>query len=276
MSDNRSDWNSFARANASQLWRQQSAYMGKHVTETIVNEAAVHAGERVLDVACGTGEPAISLATLLRDSGTVVGADISTEPLKIAADRASTRGLTNTEFLQADIHNLPFADAEFDCVTSRFGVMFFADLPRALTEIHRVLKPGGRIALLAWGPMEQPYFQTTIGRLQELVPGAELPASGRAMFKFGDPNVLATAAAAAGFTSINARLQTVPWTWPGTSADVWAYFREVTAPFKALFHAVPESRCEEIDNAVCQAISRYESNEQVEFTATITLLSARK
>src|SRR5512142_3398171 len=91
MSEDRSDWNSFARANASQQWRQQSAAMGRHATDSIVNEAAVRPGERVLDIACGTGEPAISLASLLRDSGSVVGADISTEPLKIAAERAATR-----------------------------------------------------------------------------------------------------------------------------------------------------------------------------------------
>lgn len=276
MSENRSDWNSFARANASQLWRQKSAAMGRHATEAIVKEAAVRPGERVLDVACGTGEPAISLASLLRDTGSVVGADISTEPLKIAAERAASRGLTNTAFVQADIHRLPFADAEFDCVTSRLGVMFFADLTRALAEIHRVLKPGGRIALLAWGPMEQPYFETTIGTLFRLLPGSQLPASGLAMFKFGDPKVLADAAAHAGFTKINARLDTVPWTWPGTADDVWAYFQEVTAPFRALLKAIPDSRREEIDSAVCEAIAQYERNGAIEFGATITLVVGTK
>src|SRR5271157_3208819 len=158
-----SEWNAFARAQAAQRWKRQSAAMGRQMTEAIVADAKVEPGMTVLDVACGTGEPAISLAMLLKDSGLVVGIDVSSQPLKMAAQRARDRGLRNLGFQQADVHHLPLADGCFDRVTCRLGVMFFSDVARALAEMRRVLKPGGRVTLLAWGPMQQPYFESTIG-----------------------------------------------------------------------------------------------------------------
>jgi ubiquinone/menaquinone biosynthesis C-methylase UbiE len=117
--------------------------MGRHMTKAIVAEAKVELGVYALDVACGTGEPAISIALLLNGTGLVFGVDISPEPLKIAQQRARERSLVNVRFQQADVHSLPFAGASFDRVTCRLGIMFFSDLARALGEIHRVLKPGG-------------------------------------------------------------------------------------------------------------------------------------
>ena len=157
------DWNSFGRANASQKWRRQSAAMGSDMTQAIVEAASVQPGMRVLDAACGTGEPAISLAALLTAGGKVIGVDVSPAPLKIAEERALQRGLTNASFQRANAHELPFPDNSFDRITSRLGIMFFSDLPRALSEMQRVLKPGGKAVLLVWGPMDQPYFHTTIG-----------------------------------------------------------------------------------------------------------------
>src|SRR5260221_2086470 len=91
------DWNSLSRAHASQKWRKQSASMGRDMTQAIVEAAHVSPGMNILDVACGSGEPAISLATLLEGNGDVLGVDISTEPLKIAEERAAQRGLHNVK-----------------------------------------------------------------------------------------------------------------------------------------------------------------------------------
>ncbi len=269
-------WNSFARVNASQRWRQPSATMGRHMTETIVSHARVEPGMRVLDVASGTGEPAISIATLLGPTGAVVATDISPEPLKIGAQRARERGLSNIEFRPADVHQLPFSDASFDRVTCRLGVMFFADPPRAFAEICRVLKPGGRATLLAWGPMQQPYFEVTLGTILRLLPDAKLPASGVAMFKFAPPGTLSAALRKAGFPQVEEDSLDVPWNWPGTPQELWEYFQEVTVPFKSLIQAIPPERRDEVHSRVVAEIQRYYDGRKVNFTATIALASATK
>ncbi|HXA84841.1 MAG TPA: class I SAM-dependent methyltransferase [Candidatus Dormibacteraeota bacterium] len=269
-------WNSFGRANASQKWRRQSAAMGSDMTRAIVDAAQVERGMRVLDIACGTGEPAISLATLLTGNGDVVGVDLSPAPLKIAEERAVQRGLVNVTFKQADAHELPFADNSFDRITSRLGVMFFSDLPRALGEIHRVLKPAGRAVLLVWGAMNQPYFHTTIGTVLRMLPGAIMPESGRRMFALGQAGVLSQALRQAGFSHAEENFVTVPWTWIGTPEEVWEYFQDVAVPFASLLQTVPAERRAEINAEVLKAIRQYDDGTSIKFTATVNIAVAVK
>jgi ubiquinone/menaquinone biosynthesis C-methylase UbiE len=271
----RPDWNSFARANASQRWRTSSAAMGADATRALVVEARISEGLAVLDVASGTGEPAISIATALNGTGHVVASDISEGPLKIARERAASRGLTNIEFEIADAMALPYDDATFDRATSRLGVMFFADAAKALREIHRVLKPEGQVSLLAWGSMEQPYFTSTIGMVRKMISGSVIPVSGAKMFKFGDPQTLRDQFSAAGFADIDVRAVELDWTWPGTPQDVWDYFQGVTVPFKPLLDSIPQARREEVDAAVVKEITRYSDGKSVKFGAQFVLASAR-
>ena len=268
------DWNSFARRNASIRWRKPSAILGSNMTKAIVAAANVAPHLRVLDVACGTGEPGISIAAAMNGTGMVTATDISAEPLAIGQERARERGLKNIRFQLADIHELPFPDHSFERVTSRLGVMFFADLPKALREIHRVLTPGGRVALLAWGPMDQPYFDSMAGTVRRLLPELELPPAAHSTFQFGKPNKLANALRDAGFEHIDERQCTVPWNWPGTPEDLWSYFQDVTAPFKPLLHAIPDSARPKVDAEVFRALhSRYHDGE-VRFDAHIALATA--
>lgn len=269
-----SGWNSFARTNASDRFRKQSAMMGTPLTELIVREARVEPGMRVLDVACGTGEPAISIATQLNGTGEVIATDISEAPLRIGQQRARQRELTNVRFQMADVHHLPFDDQQFDRVTSRLGLMFFSDLPEALREIRRVLKPGGQFTTVTWGPMHQPYFETTIGTILKLVPGLELPKSGAAMFEFGKTGILASALATAGFPEAHDDLREVDWTWAGTPEEVWEYFQAVTIPFSPLLRAIPESRRDEVNAEVIEAIRTRSSGNSILFNGRFTLAQA--
>jgi len=176
--------------------------MGAGVTEAIVQLAAARLGMRVLDLACGTGEPAISLASQVGVEGQVVGIDINSELLEVARGRAQQRSLNNIEFRQADAHALPFSPESFDLVTSRFGVMFFDDSARALGESRRVLRSQGRIALLAWGPFEQPYFLSTMAVVRRHVTVSTLQPGTLNMFRFSQPGSLTVALKQAGFTRV--------------------------------------------------------------------------
>src|SRR5438034_10401215 len=124
---------------------------------------------QVLDLASGTGEPAITLASRIGPEGHVIALDLSPELLQIAEERAGERDLTNLTTRQADANNLPFPDQSFDLVTSRFGVMFLDE--DALREACRVLRPSSRACFLAWGPFEQLFWSSTMGVVQMRVGG---------------------------------------------------------------------------------------------------------
>ncbi|HLY99627.1 MAG TPA: class I SAM-dependent methyltransferase [Candidatus Angelobacter sp.] len=270
------DWNRFGRANAARQWRKQSAAMGRHMTELIVEAAEVAHGMRILDVACGAGEPSISLGMRLEGTGEVIGVDIAPESLKIAEERAAQQQLTNTRFQYADVHELPFPDGTFDRITSRLGVMFFADLPKATHELLRVLKPQGKIVLMAWGPMEQPYFATMAGTVLRTLPDATIPGSAQKVFSFARTGALSSALRDAGFRSADEKNLTIPWTWPGTPEDAWAYFQELAVPFAPLLQSIPPERRAEVDEAVLRAISQYYDGSEIKFTAIVNVASATK
>jgi demethylmenaquinone methyltransferase / 2-methoxy-6-polyprenyl-1,4-benzoquinol methylase len=105
-------------------------------------------GARVLDVCCGTGDLALELSRRVGDAGSVVGCDFSEPMLDLARQKGAARGAANTRFEWADALELSYDDAGFDAVTVGFGVRNFADLDRGLAELARVLRPGGRLAIL--------------------------------------------------------------------------------------------------------------------------------
>jgi ubiquinone/menaquinone biosynthesis C-methylase UbiE len=117
------------------------------VTQTMLDFARLGPGDRVLDVATGTGEPALSAVQVVGPTGYVLATDISSNMLAVAERTARERGLdpANFETRVMDGENLDLGDASFDAVLSRLGLIFFPDRDRALSEIRRVLRPGGRV-----------------------------------------------------------------------------------------------------------------------------------
>ena len=143
--------------------------------------AAVRDGDRVLDAACGTGD--LAIADLERGAGKVTGLDFSERMLERARRKDS-----RIEWVQGDMLALPFADATFDAATVGFGVRNVADLPLALAELRRVLRPGGRLAILeitqprgALKPFFSLWFDRVVPLLGKVLPGGSaytyLPAS---------------------------------------------------------------------------------------------------
>jgi SAM-dependent methyltransferase len=272
-SNSNPQWGSSYRLIASEKWKAKSAAMGRDVTDALVEYARPKSGMNILDLASGTGEPAISLASRVGFEGHVTALDLSSDLLAIAAERAQQRGLKNFSTQQADAHQLPFPDQSFDLVTSRFGVMFFQDCERALREVKRVLKPGARACFLAWGPFEQPYWSSTIGVVVDHVGGPAIAPGGPDPFRFCHPGSLSSVMRKAGFGEVKEETRTLPWTWPGTAEEVWEQAQAVATPFLPLLQRIPAGKKDVIDQNAITAIQKHADGDSIKFGATVVLAS---
>lgn len=270
------EWGSSYRLVAAEKWKAKSAAMGRDVTRALVEYSRPQPGMRVLDLASGTGEPAISVAGIVGPGGHVSAFDLSSELLEIATGRAAQRGLSNISFHLGDAHQLPFQNEEFDLATCRFGVMFFSDVVRALVELHRVLRPGARACFAAWGAFEQPYWQSTFGVVVRRVGGPGLDPDGQNPFRFAHPECLAAALTKAGFTKTDAALHKVPWNWPGEADELWEYAQAVSAPFRPLLERVPQAQWPDMNREVQAEIRKHVSNDGIHFDAEIVLASGTR
>jgi ubiquinone/menaquinone biosynthesis C-methylase UbiE len=275
MTSPESKWSASYRLIAAEKWKAKSAAMGRGVTDALVQYANPQPGMKVLDLASGTGEPAISLASKVGDDGHVTALDLSAELLQIADQRAQARDLKNFSTRQADAQQLPFAAHSFDLITCRFGVMFFENCDKALGEALRVLKPGGRICFAAWGPFDQPYWSTTMGIAHKFASGPLLSLGGANMFRFGEPGSLTAALNQSGFVEVDEECKTLPWTWPGPVEEVWEYAQAVSTPFRPMLDRVPEDKWDAVNAEVHQAIRQYIKSEKIEFGAKVVLASGK-
>jgi ubiquinone/menaquinone biosynthesis C-methylase UbiE len=195
-------------------WDEISAGYDEFVTPThmwLANEAlrlaGLHPGMRLLDVASGSGALSIPAARL---GAQVLAADLSPNMVERLESRAGREGLSNLEARVMDGHALELEDNTFDISGSQFGVMLFPDLPRGLSELVRVTRPGGRVLMVAYGPATKVEFLNFfIGAMQAAVPGfAGLPTDPPPLpFQVADPEKLRQELLRAGLKHI--RLETV-------------------------------------------------------------------
>lgn len=190
-----------ANVKAWSRWADPIAELAQRLNTPLLHAAHVEAGHWVLDLASGVGEPALSIARRVGPDGAVTGTDLVPAMLATAAQRARVTGAANVAFAAADMEALPFPAGHFDRVTCRFGIMFAPSPVKALADIHRVLRPGGRLAVMVWGPRADNTLFREVGAAVEAAVHyrADALTDFATLFRFAEPGSLNDALATAGY-----------------------------------------------------------------------------
>ncbi|HEX5165038.1 MAG TPA: class I SAM-dependent methyltransferase, partial [Thermomicrobiales bacterium] len=183
-------------------WSREWAGFVAQTTPPLVEQLGIAAGQRVLDLASGPGEPAITIARMVGPTGQVTATDLSAGMLECAAANAREAGVTNLVTQVAPADDLPFPDGAFDRVTCRFGVMYFPDVRKALSEARRVLVPGGQAGFAVWPPDDEHPYADHLALFARYFPSPEPEPGQPASDRFSDGESLGEELRAAGFVDV--------------------------------------------------------------------------
>ncbi|MGZ3864629.1 MAG: class I SAM-dependent methyltransferase [Bacteroidia bacterium] len=209
----------------------------------------------VLDVAAGTGEPGLTIASMM-DNGKVIITDLAEDMLKIARENAARRGIKNIETLACDVCELPFADNTFDAISCRFGFMFFPDMLLAAKEMVRVLKPGGRIATSVWNIPEKNFWVTvTMEAINRNLKLPDPPQGSPGIFRCAGNGLISDLFLQAGLKNISQK--EITGKLNSKTPDVyWNMLTEVAAPVVAGLNKADDEMKAKIKAEVFQALDQ--------------------
>lgn len=185
-------------------------------TSRVIEAAQIKPGQRVLDVACGTGVLARAVAEHVGLTDLVVGVDINEGMLDVAKQKAP-----DIEWRHGKAESLPFDSDSFDAAVSQFGLMFFADPYAAIQEMTRVIRPGGYMAVAVWDSLENSPGYAALVELLDRIIGSDAANALRAPFSLGDQDRLRALFSAAG--TFDFRISTHPGTARFPSISSWIY-----------------------------------------------------
>jgi ubiquinone/menaquinone biosynthesis C-methylase UbiE len=172
-------------------------------TDALIDRLAPGPGQRILDVAAGVGDPSLRLAQLVGPAGHVTSTDGVREMLDTLQARAAEQELAQIEVMHCPAEEIDLPAGSHDGACARFGVMFFSDPVRALGNMRRAVRPGGRMVVVAWGDdAVNPFFTLSMKAMDDLgVAPASEEGSGKNVFEFSDDGVLLSVAKDAGWNS---------------------------------------------------------------------------
>jgi ubiquinone/menaquinone biosynthesis C-methylase UbiE len=260
-------------------WEQHADYVdarGALVTEEMLELAAPQPGERVLELACGPGGLGIAAAERIAPDGEVVLSDVAAEMTAIAARRVDASGLDNVTTLELDLERIDQPDGSYDLVLCREGLMFAPDPGRAVREIARVLRPGGRVTIAVWGPRERnPWLGLVLdsvsAQLGKPVPPPGVPGP----FSLADADELAGLLDAAGLAEVAVRDLPVPM-WVGSFDEWWARTSALAGPLATILSSLPEPAARALRARAHEAVRPYETSAGLQFPGVTLLATARR
>ena len=250
-------WNS---SGAAEHWQQDVERRRldfAEATRRMLEAAELLPGNRVLDIAAGSGDQSILAARRVEPGGSVLATDISAEMLSIAAQVAQREGLTSITTRVMDAQQLDLEGNTFDAAISRLGLMLMPDPRLALSEIYRVLKPGRKFAALVWSlPENNPLFALPLAIAAKYAP--EASSRQPDPFSLSDPSVFARKLTEAGFAGIVTRTLSFQSHYSSLDAFLQSTASRLTAGAMA---QLDETEQQHLLEEIRQALARFEGSD---------------
>lgn len=271
----RNNWSSAAAG-----WRRRDELLRKGaapVAERMLELSGIRGGSRLLDIASGTGEPAISAAHMVGESGQVIGTDLVDEMLEVAREKSSRAGLNNIEFHCMDAETLSFEADSFDAATIRWGLMFMPDPQACLSATHKTVKPNGTITLACWAaPDKNPFVGILMKVLNNHMEIPPPPPHAPGIFSFANPDRLHEQLASAGFKNIEIEEMIIDVIEVDNGQAYWEAMSDLAAPVMALVRQLEEPARTNYINEVIETAEGYKQGETLRMKGTTWIASAKK
>lgn len=269
----KASWNKFSPG--WKKWDELVMDMLKPKGDAIIAAINPHGDQKILDIAAGTGEPGLTIATML-DGGSVVITDLAEDMLVVAKENAMNRNISNVSFVACDVCELPFEDNSFDAISCRMGFMFFPDMQMAANEMARVLKPGGRIATSVWdGPEKNFWVTATMGTVNRIMELPAPPPGAPGMFRCSKPGLIKEIFEKAGLKNVTE--QPVMGRFNAGNVDTyWNMTCEVAAPFAAAMGKADEATREKIKKGVYDIINEKFPDGKVNIDTAAIIIAGEK
>jgi SAM-dependent methyltransferase len=260
-------------------WRANADFVdARHaaVAQRMLATTTPGSGERVLELACGPGGVGLAAAPRVIPGGHVVLSDVVAEMTAVAADRATAARLGNVSTKVLDIEDIAEDDESYDVVVCRDGLQFALDPGAAAGEIRRVLRPGGRCAVVVWGPRARNPWLGGIFDAVSAVLGRPTPPPGHpGPFSLDDATRLADILQIGMLADVNVSEISVPLRAPSLDAW-WKMTTELGGPLAKMFATLPPEQLDAIQSRAFDAAKAYERNEDLELPGVALLASARR
>jgi enediyne biosynthesis protein CalE5 len=244
-----------------QAWWETIERGAQKVSDKLVELAEIKAGDKVLDIATGIGEPAVTAARKVMPNGRVFAIDISPQMLAIAKTRAKSLGLDNIiEFRESDGEKLDLPElsiARFDAILSRFGLMFFPNLPAALVRIRQMLITNGRLSAAVWSaPSKVPVADLALTIVRKELNAPAPPPGAPSPFALADVETLEQFFSQAGFKDI--KIDTFQITFEFDSSESYTRIQQQTnAPIHAMLAKYTDEVKKHVWNSITEAVWQY-------------------
>ena len=241
----------------------------------LLDSARLRPDSYVLDIASGTGEPALSAASRC-PQGKVMMTDIAEQMLLVAKESAARRGLHNVETRQCDAGALPFADNTFDAVTARFAFMFFPDVSAAARELVRVAKPGARVCTAVWGPPDKnPWATTIMGTVAKHVEMPAPPPGAPGLFRCAAAGYMAGVFRDAGLRNVTEKEVGAPVQFKSPE-EYFTFMNEIAPPVVAGIAKADETTRAKIKEVVLGLASQSSAGGKTRFNGSAIVICGEK